>query len=80
MKEKEKKGDFKIPEDALEKIKSQSELDDFFSDLYKQAVEGMLNGKNGKVDPLPPIESDPLPPGLFDPLSFYHPQQRTFLC
>jgi transposase-like protein len=42
MKDKEDKGDFKIPEEALKKIKSQSELDDFFSDLYKQAVEGML--------------------------------------
>ena len=45
MKEKEKKGDFKIPEEALKKIKSQSELDDFFSDLYKQAVEGMLEAE-----------------------------------
>jgi hypothetical protein len=24
-------------------------------------------GKNDKVDPLSPIESDPLPPGLLDP-------------
>ena len=46
MKEKEKKGDFKIPEEALEEIESQSELDDFFSDLYKQAVEGMLKADN----------------------------------
>ncbi len=45
MKEKEKKGDFQIPEEALQKIKSQSELDDFFSDLYKQAVEGMLKAE-----------------------------------
>ena len=45
MKEKDKKGDFKIPEEALDKIKSQSELDDFFSDLYKQAVEGMLKAE-----------------------------------
>jgi len=45
MKEKDKKGDFKIPEEALEKIKSQSELNDFFSDLYKQAVEGMLKAE-----------------------------------
>ena len=46
MKEKDKKkGDFQIPEEALQKIKSQSELDDFFSDLYKQAVEGMLKAE-----------------------------------
>jgi putative transposase len=45
MKEKEKKGDFQIPEEALQKIKSQSELDDFFHDLYKQAVEGMLKAE-----------------------------------
>ena len=46
MKEKDKKkGDFQIPEEALSKIKSQSELDDFFSDLYKQAVEGMLKAE-----------------------------------
>jgi len=45
MKDKEKKGDFKIPDEALKKIKSQSELDDFFSDLYKQAVEGMLKAE-----------------------------------
>jgi len=38
MKDKQKKGDFKIPEKSLKKIKSQSELDDFFSDLYKQAL------------------------------------------
>lgn len=45
MKEKEKMSNFRIPEKALEKIKSQSELDDFFSDLYKQAVEGMLKAE-----------------------------------
>ena len=45
MKDKGKKGDFKIPDEALKKIKSQSELDDFFSDLYKQAVEGMLKAE-----------------------------------
>lgn len=45
MKDKEDKGDFKIPDEALKKIKSQSELDDFFSDLYKQAVEGMLKAE-----------------------------------
>ena len=43
MKEKDKKkSDFQIPEETLKKIKSQGELDDFFHDLYKQAVEGML--------------------------------------
>ena len=46
MNEKEKrKGDFQIPEEALSKIKSQSELDDFFTDLYKQAIEGMLKAE-----------------------------------
>ncbi len=45
MKDKENKGDFKIPDEALKKIKSQSELDDFFSDLYKQAVEGILKAE-----------------------------------
>jgi transposase-like protein len=45
MKDKEKKGNFKIPDEALKKIKSQSELDEFFSDLYKQAVEGMLKAE-----------------------------------
>ena len=46
MKEKDKKKDnFQIPEEALYKIKSQSELDDFFTDLYKQAVEGMLKAE-----------------------------------
>ena len=46
MKEKDKmKGDFQIPEEALKKINSQTELDDFFSDLYKQAVEGMLKAE-----------------------------------
>ena len=45
MKDKEDTGDFKIPEEALKKIKSQSELDDFFTDLYKQAVEGMLKAE-----------------------------------
>jgi transposase-like protein len=46
MKEKEKKnGDFHIPVEALKKIKSQSELDDFFHALYKQAIEGMLKAE-----------------------------------
>lgn len=44
MKENEKK-DFQIPEDALRKIKSQNELDDFFHVLYKQTVEGMLKAE-----------------------------------
>lgn len=37
--------DFQIPEEALKKIKSQSELDEFFHGLYKQAVEGMLKAE-----------------------------------
>lgn len=37
--------DFQIPEEALKKIKSQSELDEFFNGLYKQAVEGMLKAE-----------------------------------
>lgn len=41
----EEKDDFQIPEEALRKIKSQSELDDFFHGLYKQAVEGMLKAE-----------------------------------
>jgi len=45
MKDKEDKGDFKIPEEALKKIKSQSELENFFSDLYKQAVEVMIKAE-----------------------------------
>lgn len=45
MKDKQKEEDFKIPEEALRKINSQSELDNFFSDLYKQAVEGMLKAE-----------------------------------
>jgi hypothetical protein len=46
MKKKEKsKEDFQIPEEALRKIKSQAELDDFSHGLYKQAVEGMLKAE-----------------------------------
>jgi len=46
MKEKEKKKEnFQIPEEALKKIRNQRELDDFFHDLYKQAVEGMLKAE-----------------------------------
>ena len=41
----EKDDQFKIPEEALKKIKSQSELDDFFHKLYKQAVENMLKAE-----------------------------------
>lgn len=36
---------FNIPEDALKKIKTQTELDDFFHKLYKQAVENMLKAE-----------------------------------
>jgi len=48
MKEKEEnrdKDNFEIPQEALKKIKSQAELDDFFHGLYKQAVEGMLKAE-----------------------------------
>ncbi len=48
MKEKDKneeKSNFEIPQEALKKIKSQAELDDFFHGLYKQAVEGMLKAE-----------------------------------
>jgi putative transposase len=46
MKKKDKQSnDFQIPAEALKKIKSQGELDDFFHGLYKQAVEGMLKAE-----------------------------------
>jgi putative transposase len=41
----EEEKDFSIPEDTFKKIKSQTELDDFFSKLYKQAVENILKGE-----------------------------------
>lgn len=41
----EEEKEFTIPEDALKKIKSQSELDDFFHKLYKQAIENMLKAE-----------------------------------
>lgn len=44
-KDDQEKDDFQIPKEALKKIKSQSELDDFFHGLYKQAVEGMLKAE-----------------------------------
>jgi putative transposase len=44
MKEKEK-DDFQIPEEALRKIKSQAEFDEFFHGLYKQGIEGMLKAE-----------------------------------
>lgn len=44
MKE-EKEEQFLISEEVLKKIKSQTELDDFFTKLYKQAVENMLKGE-----------------------------------
>ena len=44
-KKEEKEKDFRIPEEALKKIKNQQELDTFFHDLYKQAVEGMLRAE-----------------------------------
>ena len=37
--------EFQIPPEALKKIKSQAELDDFFHGLYKQAIEGMLRAE-----------------------------------
>jgi len=43
--DKKEKDKFKIPEEALSKIKSKEELEDFFHDLYKQAVEGMLKAE-----------------------------------
>jgi transposase-like protein len=41
----EEENQFKIPEEALSKIKSQPELDEFFHKLYKQAVENMLKSE-----------------------------------
>lgn len=46
MKNTDKENDeFQIPPEALKKIKSQGELEDFFHGLYKQAVEGMLKAE-----------------------------------
>lgn len=46
MKEKDKtKEVFTIPEEALRKIKSHAEFEDFFQGLYKQAIEGMLKAE-----------------------------------
>lgn len=36
---------FKIPEEALRKIKSQKEFDDYFHELYKQGIEAMLKAE-----------------------------------
>jgi len=48
MKEKEKKKeDFQIPEEALQKIKSQEELYDFFHELYKQGRRRNAIGRDG---------------------------------
>jgi len=33
---------FKIPEEALKKIKTQAEFEDFIQRLYKQGVEALL--------------------------------------
>jgi len=41
----EEENQFKIPDEALSKIKSQPELDEFFHKLYKQAVENMLKSE-----------------------------------
>jgi len=42
---KKEKDNSQIPEETLKKIKSQEEFKDFFSDLYKNAVEGMLKAE-----------------------------------
>lgn len=42
---KEKKTAFQLPEESLSKIKTQTELEDFIQDLYKQAVENMLKAE-----------------------------------
>ena len=34
-----------LPEDQLKKIKTREELDDYFTRLYKQAVETMLKAE-----------------------------------
>jgi len=39
---------------------------EFSGEPFHISANGLI-GKNDKVDPLPPIESDPLPPGLLDP-------------
>jgi len=41
----EKDNEFSIPESALKKIKTQTELEEFFSTLYKQALENMLKAE-----------------------------------
>jgi putative transposase len=41
----EEEKEFSIPDDALKKIKTQAELDDFFHKLYKQAIENMLKAE-----------------------------------
>ena len=33
---------FKIPEEALKKIKTQEEFESYFQELYKQGVEALL--------------------------------------
>jgi transposase-like protein len=39
---------FKIPEEALRKIKSLKEYDDYFHELYKQGIEAMLKAEMGE--------------------------------
>jgi len=41
----EKDNELSIPESALKKIKTQTELEEFFSTLYKQALENMLKAE-----------------------------------
>ncbi len=36
---------FKIPEEALKKIRTQKEFEDFFQQLYKQGVEALLQAE-----------------------------------
>ena len=36
---------FKIPEEALKKIKTQAEFEDFIQRLYKQGVEALLKAE-----------------------------------
>ena len=38
---------FKIPEEALKKIKTQEEFESFFQELYKQGVEALLKAEIG---------------------------------
>lgn len=39
---------FKIPEEALKKIKTQAEFESFFQELYNQGVEALLKAEINK--------------------------------